>query len=282
MKNFKFTLYPFSQSQVAERIAQYSQQTLQFFDEQTALRFMLNCIDLTTLEGADNTSKIEDLCNKAKSFKSVSKKISNPASVCVYPPFVAQAKKMLHGSGVRVASVAGAFPSGQSPLFVKLAEVKYAVDEGADDIDMVISRGKFLESNYEEVSEEIVAIKKVCHNTLLKVIIETGELKSFDNIYNASRLAIDAGADFIKTSTGKVPVNATPESFLVMIDTIKEYYDHTGIMIGMKPAGGISDAETALLYLKILENVLGEKWLTNHYFRIGASRLADKIYERIL
>jgi deoxyribose-phosphate aldolase len=160
MKNFKFTPYPFSQSQVAERIAQYSQQPLQFFDEQTAFRFILNCIDLTTLEGADNTSKIEDLCNKVKSFKSVSKKISNPASVCVYPPFVAQAKKMLHGSGVRVASVAGAFPSGQSPLFVKLAEVKYAVDEGADDIDIVISRGKFLESNYEEVSEEIVAIKK--------------------------------------------------------------------------------------------------------------------------
>ena len=153
----------------------------------------------------------------------------------------------------------------------------YAVSQGADEIDMVISRGKFLEGDYQTVYNEIAAIKAACGQAHLKVILETGELKTADNIYNASQIAIAAGADFIKTSTGKIAVNATPESFLVMLDAIKAHYEATGKMVGMKPAGGISDAQTAIDFLKILENVLGEKWLTNRYFRIGASRLADKI-----
>ena len=182
---------------------------------------------------------------------------------------------------MRVACVAGAFPAGQSPIEIKIAEVAYAVAQGADEIDMVISRGKFLEGDYRTVYNEIAAIKAACGTAHLKVILETGELLTADNIYKASQIAIAAGADFIKTSTGKIKVNATPESFLVMLDAIKDFYGKTGKMIGIKPAGGIADAPTAIQFLKILENVLGEKWLTNEYFRIGASRLSDKIRAEI-
>ena len=199
----------------------------------------------------------------------------------MYPPFVAQAKALLRGTGIQVASVAGAFPAGQSPLDLKVAEVKYAVAAGADEIDMVISRGKFLEGNYQEVYDEIVAIKQACGQALLKVILETGELKTADNIYAASMIAMEAGADFIKTSTGKIALNATPESFLIMLDAIADFYKQNEKMVGMKPAGGISDAEISLIYVKILENVLGEKWLNKQYFRIGASRLAKKIIEKL-
>lgn len=269
-----------NEKEIQERIEYYKSLPLKYFDEASAYRFILNAIDLTTLEGSDNTEKINGLCNKALGFASKEKNIPTTAAICVYPVFVAQAKKLLKGSDVKVAAVAGAFPAGQSPIDIKVAEVKYTVEQGADEIDMVISRGKFLEGNYQEVFDEIVAIKKACGNARLKVIIETGELQTLTNIYKASEIAIDAGADFIKTSTGKVPVNATPESFLTMLDALKAHYDKTGQVVGMKPAGGIADAETAITYLKILENVLGEPWLNNSYFRIGASRLADKIYEK--
>ncbi len=273
--------YPFSDAEIKARLAHYQSLNLKYFDFPSAYRFILNVIDLTTLAGSDNAQKIAQLCEKALSFKSAEKNIPTTAAVCVYPPFVAQAKSLLKGTGVQVASVAGAFPAGQSPIEIKIAEVAYTVAQGADEIDMVISRGKFLEGDYQTVYNEIAAIKAACGQAHLKVILETGELKTADNIYKASQLAIAAGADFIKTSTGKIDVNATPESFLVMLDAIKAHYDETGVMIGMKPAGGIADAETAIYFLKILENVLGEKWLTNRYFRIGASRLADKIYEEI-
>lgn len=269
--------YPFTDEQIQERIAAYTASDLKFFDYPKAYRFILNVIDLTTLEGSDNKAKVQQLCEKALNFRDEVRQIPTTAAVCVYPPFAAQAKSILKGTDVHVACVAGAFPAGQSPIEIKIAEVAYAVSQGADEIDMVISRGKFLEGDYQTVYNEIAAIKAACGQAHLKVILETGELKTADNIYKASQIAIAAGADFIKTSTGKIAVNATPEAFLVMLDAIKAHYEATGKMVGMKPAGGISDAKTAIDFLKILENVLGEKWLTNRYFRIGASRLADKI-----
>ena len=273
--------YPRKEEEIVQRIKQYGEMELKYFTEAEAYRFVLSVIDLTTLEGSDNAQKINELCQTAINFKDEARHIPSTAAVCVYPPFVAQAKQLLNGTDIHVASVAGAFPAGQSPIEIKVAEVKYAVNAGADEIDMVISRGKFLEGNYQEVFDEIVAIKKACGEAHLKVILETGELKTADNIYAASMMAMEAGADFIKTSTGKISVNATPESFLIMLDAINDYYKQTGKMVGMKPAGGISDAETSILYVKILENVLGEKWLNKQYFRIGASRLAKKIIEKI-
>ena len=257
--------YPFTDEQIQERIAAYTASDLKFFDYPKAYRFILNVIDLTTLEGSDNKAKVQQLCEKALNFRDEARQIPTTAAVCVYPPFAAQAKSILKDTDVHVACVAGAFPAGQSPIEIKIAEVAYAVSQGADEIDMVISRGKFLEGDYQTVYNEIAAIKAACGQAHLKVILETGELKTADNIYKASQIAIAAGADFIT------------ESFLVMLDAIKAHYEATGKMVGMKPAGGISDAQTAIDFLKILENVLGEKWLTNRYFRIGASRLADKI-----
>lgn len=277
----EYKKYPYKEEEIAQRIEQYSKAEWKHFTEEEAYRFVLGCIDLTTLEGSDNTQKIKDLCQTAINFKDDSRHIPSTAAVCVYPPFVAQAKALLKGTDIHVASVAGAFPAGQSPIDIKVAEVKYAVAAGADEIDMVISRGKFLEGNYQEVFDEIVAIKQACGKAHLKVILETGELKTADNIYAASMIAMEAGADFIKTSTGKIAVNATPESFLIMLDAIANFYKQTEKMVGMKPAGGISDAENALLYVKILENTLGKQWLNKHYFRIGASRLAKKIQEKL-
>jgi deoxyribose-phosphate aldolase len=246
-----------------------------------AYKLALNVIDLTTLEGSDTHQRVIELCEKAKGFSSLGNDIPNSAAVCVYPVFVATAKKALAGTNIKVASVAGAFPSGQSPIDVKVAEVKYAIAQGADDIDMVISRGTFLEGYYQTVFDEIVAIKQVCGNAHLKVILETGELQTPENIYKASEIAIQAGADFIKTSTGKIAVNATPEAMLVMLEAIKAHYDATGKMVGIKPAGGIATAEESLNYLKLVENVLGEKWMNNQWLRFGASRLADKIVEKL-
>lgn len=273
--------YPYTDEQIHARLAEYQNGELRYFDFPKAYRFILGVIDLTTLEGSDNAARVQQLCEKAMAFRDDANGIPATAAVCVYPPFAAQAKSILKDTDIHVACVAGAFPAGQSPIEIKMAEVAYAVAQGADEIDMVISRGKFLEGDYQTVYDEIAAIKAACGHAHLKVILETGELGSADNIYKASQIAIAAGADFIKTSTGKIKVNATPESFLVMLDAIRDHYEATGKMVGMKPAGGIADAPTAIAFLKILENVLGEKWLTNRYFRIGASRLADKIRAEI-
>jgi len=244
-------------------------------------KFLLGIIDLTTLEGSDTNERVLNLCIKACEFSQKGLDLPDVAAVCVYPPFVKLAKNTLQNTGVNVASVAGSFPSGQSPLYIKLKEVEYAIDEGADEIDMVISRGKFLQGEYEEVFDEIAAIKEICKYAHLKVILETGELLSLTNVKKASDLAILAGADFIKTSTGKITPAATESAFLVMLDSINEYYQKTGKMIGIKPAGGISDPDQALNYYKLVNATLGEKWLDKHYFRVGASRLADKLLAEI-
>ena len=266
--------YPYSLSEIKERIEEINKQPLSSFSsEKEAVKFALNCIDLTTLEGSDNAKKIEMLCTNALQYKT--------AAVCVYPVFVKQAKQLLQYTDIKVASVAGAFPAGQSPIEIKVKEVEYAVAQGADEIDMVISRGLFLEGNYETVYNEIVTIKKACQHAHLKVILETGELIEPELIFKASMLAMYAGADFIKTSTGKITINATPEAFLVMLDAIFQFNKETNKQIGIKPAGGITDLNTTLLYLKLLEKTLNINWLSNNYFRIGASRLALQLYNFI-
>ena len=239
-------------------------------------------IDYTTLEGSDNQDKINAFCAKAMSFGNNALHLSLPA-VCIYSPFVRQAKILLKDSGIKVATVACAFPSGQMPLDLKIKEVEYCVEEGADEVDMVISRGTFLAGNYDDVYNEICAVREVCKCPVhLKVILETGELKTVANIRKASELAIMAGADFIKTSTGKIADAATPLAAIVMIDTVKEYYDNTGIMIGFKPAGGMKTVDDALTYYYLVRDILGDKWLNSKYFRIGTSRLADKVQEEMM
>jgi deoxyribose-phosphate aldolase len=208
--------------------------------------------------------------------------LPSAAAVCVYPNLVRVAKKALQGSTVKVASVATAFPSGMSNKKFKLQETHYAVNEGADEIDMVISRGHFLAGEYNYVFDEIAAVKEACADAHLKVILETGELSTLDNVRKASELAIAAGADFIKTSTGKVQPAATLPVTLVMLETIRDYYYQTGKMIGMKPAGGISTAKLAINYLVMLRETLGEAWLTPDYFRFGASSLANDLLMQIV
>ena len=266
--------YPFTITDIQSRIEKIKNLPLSnFASDKDAIRFALNCIDLTTLEGNDHTKKIEQLCENAIQYQT--------AAVCVYPVFVKQAKQLLQNTSIKVASVAGAFPAGQSPIEVKVAEVEYAVEQGADEIDLVISRGFFLEEKYQTVFNEIAAIKKACHDAHLKVILETGELLEPELIYKASLLAMYAGADFIKTSTGKIAINATPEAFLVMLDAIDLFYNKTKKKIGIKPAGGITDIDTTLLYLKLLENTLNTNWLSNNLWRIGASRLASHLFNYI-
>ncbi|MBK7173319.1 MAG: deoxyribose-phosphate aldolase [Bacteroidales bacterium] len=239
------------------------------------LKIILGLLDLTTLEGTDHDQRVKELCEKAIAIKKVSG--ISPAAICVYPVFVRTAKRSLGESGIAVASVAGAFPSGQSPLSIRVAEVEYAVNEGADEIDMVISRGRFLSGDFDFISEEVAAIKKACNKAHLKVILETGELITPENIRKASELAVLAGADFIKTSTGKVQPAATLEAMSVMLEVIKEHHQASGKLIGIKPAGGISTPDQALQYFDLVETKLGAEWLKPALFRIGASRLADGI-----
>jgi len=241
------------------------------------LRRILSLLDLTSLEGSDNQEKIHRLCTKAVSFKE--KGLPCPAAVCVYPPFIRTVKEALKGSGIRTAATAAAFPSGQMPLSVKLEEVRYVIQQGADELDVVISRGSFLEGNHQTVFEELVAIRQLTEGLTLKVILETGELGSFENIAQASAIAIEAGADFIKTSTGKIVPAATESAVLVMLEVIRSYHEKSGKKIGIKPAGGISTPGQALNYYYLVKEILGNEWLQSGLFRIGASRLADRLME---
>ncbi len=246
-------------------------------DSKPALRQVFSFMDFTSLEGSDTHIKIKTLCEKAISFGD--KGLPFPAAVCIYPPFIATAKTVLKGSPIKVATTAAAFPSGQMPLSVKLEEIRYAVNEGADEIDVVISRGTFLDKEYHKIYRELDAMRDITKQKILKVILETGELLTPENIARASEIAIEAGADFIKTSTGKISPAATEESVFVMLQVIREYHRKTGKKIGIKPAGGISDPEKALNYHWLVKEVLGDQWLTPELFRIGASRLADRIVE---
>lgn len=280
-KSITIQKFPFSEAQFKQRVKNDSAFTYTKDEELSMCRTILGSIDLTTLEGSDTEEKVRKLCDTAISFRDEEKQIPSTASVCVYPTFVAVAKDHLKGTGIHVASVAGAFPSGQLPIQLKVAEVEYAVAQGADEIDMVISRGTFLSGKYQQVYDEIRAIRNACPKQKLKVILETGELETPQNIYRASQLAIYAGADYLKTSTGKIAVNATPEAFWVMMLAIQQHYQNTGEKVGIKVAGGVSTPEQAYTYLHIWRQNMGKDWVTPDLFRVGTSRLATKIFEKI-
>lgn len=281
MQSFK--PYNYSMNELSSRVESIVNKEFTSIDRLSALKTILSVIDLTTLNGDDTNQKVKSLCQTGINFKNEKSDIPQVAAVCIYPVFIPLVKKELKNTGIRTASVAGSFPSGQSPLEIRVAEVEWAVKHGADDIDMVISRGKLLEGEYDDVFEEVQEIKAVCGKAHLKVILETGELKTIENIRKACELSIMGGADFLKTSTGKIQPTATPEAFLIMLDTIKEFYTFTkGTKIGIKPAGGISTPDEALLYYVLVKNVLGNDWLNKNLFRIGASRLAGKVYNEII
>jgi len=262
---------------VEERIARLNSRSIKKESKLQGLHLALSMIDLTTLEGKDTAGKVRQLCYKAMHPADDIPGLPTVAAVCVYPNHVKTAKTALGNSGIKVASVATAFPSGNSSLKVKLADTKLAIDNGADEIDMVISRGEFLSGNSKFVYDEIATIKAACGNARLKVIFETGELSTLDNIRLVSEIAMQAGADFIKTSTGKIQPAATMPVTLVMLHAIKDYHEKTGKMVGMKPAGGISTSKQALQYLVMLYETLGGAWMTNEWFRFGASSLANDI-----
>ena len=267
---------------IEDRVYRVTKRSIKKDAKMQGLKMALSMIDLTTLEGMDTENKVRQMCYKASHLHDEFLNLPTVAAVCVYPNFVKVAVNELRGSGVKVASVATAFPSGHSSLDIKLKDTKMAVDQGADEVDMVISRGRFHQGEYQYVADEIAAVKEACGKARLKVILETGELGTLDKVRRASDIAIYAGADFIKTSTGKIKPAATLPVTLVMLEAIKDYYYETGKMVGMKPAGGISNAKLALQYLIMLKETLGNKWLTNEWFRFGASSLANDLLMQIL
>ena len=262
---------------VDERVARFTSRSIKTESKVEALKLVLSMIDLTTLEGQDTPGKVRQLCQKAVHLHDAMPGLPHVAAVCVYPTMVGVARHALEGRDIAVASVATAFPSGQASLKVKLDDTRTAVEAGASEIDMVISRGEFLAGQYARVFDEIVAVKEACGDAHLKVILETGELGTLDRVRRASVLAMHAGADFIKTSTGKIQPAATMQVTLVMLQAIRDYYFETGRMVGMKPAGGISNAKQAVHYLVMLRETLGNAWMTPERFRFGASSLANDV-----
>lgn len=278
-----FSLSPrIDQVGVEERTSRFTKRSIKKETKMNGLKLVLNMIDLTTLEGKDTVGKVKQLCYKAMHPHDAVPELPTVAAVCVYPSMVKTASKALEGSGIKVASVATAFPSGQSTRSIKIQETKFAVNEGADEVDMVISRGKFHAGEYNFVFDEIAAVKEACCTARLKVILETGELGTLDKVRRASDIAMYAGADFIKTSTGKIQPAATMPVTLVMLEAIRDFYYKTGKMIGMKPAGGISKSKLALHYLVMVKETLGDDWLNNEWFRFGASSLANDVLMQIL
>jgi deoxyribose-phosphate aldolase len=267
---------------IEERASRFTKRSIKNETKINGLKLALNMIDLTTLEGKDTEGKIKQLCYKAQHLHDTYPGLPTVAAICVYPSMVKIAKQALGNSGIKVASVATAFPSGQAPRDVKIRDTKYAVQNGADEVDMVISRGKFLQGEYNFVFDEIAAIKEACGEARLKVILETGELVTYDKVRKASDIAMYAGADFIKTSTGKISPAATMPVTLVMLEAIRDFYYKTGKKIAMKPAGGISKAKLALHYLVMLNEMLGEDWMNNEWFRFGASSLANDILMQLM
>jgi deoxyribose-phosphate aldolase len=259
------------------RAAMLSTRSIKTTAKQWAIDLAISMIDLTTLEGQDTPGKVRALCAKAQRPDPSDPSVPHVAAVCVYPDLVGVAVKALAGSGIHVASVATGFPSGRTSLEVKLADTRDAVAAGADEVDMVIDRGAFLAGRYGQIFEEIVAVKQACGDTHLKVILETGELATYDNVRRASWLAMLAGGDFIKTSTGKVSPAATLPVTLVMLEAVRDYRDATGRQVGVKPAGGIRTSKDAIRYLVLVNETAGEDWLSPDWFRIGASSLLNDL-----
>jgi deoxyribose-phosphate aldolase len=268
---------PVDQVSIEERVGALAKRSLKKGAKVAGLKLAISMMDLTTLEGKDTPGKVRALCNKALRPLDTDPSIGPCAAICVYPNLVPTAREALAGSDVKIASVATAFPSGQSPLEIKLDDVRRAVDLGADEIDMVIDRGAMLSGDYAKVFDEIAATKEASGAAHLKVILETGELGSYDVVRRASEIAIAAGGDFIKTSTGKIQPAATPAVTLVMLEAIRDHFHATGRRIGMKPAGGVRTAKQALHYLVIVKETLGDAWLTPTLFRFGASALLNDV-----
>ena len=264
-----------------ERAATLAKRSIKRESKLQALDLAIRMMDLTTLEGQDTPGKVEALCSKAMRPDPSDPSVPAVAAICVYPSLVGVAKRRLAGSGVKVASVATAFPSGQSPTDLKVAEVRAVVELGADEVDMVIDRGAFLSGRYAKVYDEIVAVKEACGDVHLKVILETGELGTYDNVRRASLLAIAAGADFVKTSTGKISPAATLPVTLCMMEVVRDVHVETGHVVGIKPAGGIRTSKQAVQYLVTLYETLGPRWMTPDLFRFGASSLLNDVLMQV-
>tara|TARA_R110002096_G_scaffold316010_10_gene510368 strand:- start:21800 stop:22699 length:900 start_codon:yes stop_codon:yes gene_type:complete len=260
-----------------ERAAKFTKRSIKNSAKLQGLKMAVSMMDLTTLEGQDTPGKLAYLCQKAIQPMEPRFEVPPCAAVCVYPNLVREAKALVGDSGINVASVATGFPSGQYPHHQKLEDVKFAVGEGADEIDMVISRGEFLQGHLDYVANEIATVKEACGTAHLKVIFETGELQTYDNVRLASELAMQSGADFIKTSTGKVSPAATLPVTLIMLEAVRDHFFATGKKIGVKPAGGIRTAKEALQYLVMVKETLGDDWLTPDLFRFGASSLLGDV-----
>jgi deoxyribose-phosphate aldolase len=262
---------------IEERVATLAKRSIKSDAKRQGIRLAVSMLDLTTLEGADTPGKVRQLAAKAVCPSPTHPEIPSCAAVCVYPALVPAAREAVDGTGVRVASVSTGFPAGQTSLAVRLEETREAVAAGADEIDMVISRQAYLAGEDARVMEEIVQVKEACGEAHLKVILETAELPSYDHVRHASTLAMESGADFIKTSTGKAKVGATPGVVLVMLEAIRDYTSRTGRVVGMKPAGGVSTSKQALTMLVIVKETLGDEWLTPERFRIGASSVLNDL-----
>ncbi|HEV3268256.1 MAG TPA: deoxyribose-phosphate aldolase [Acidimicrobiales bacterium] len=259
------------------RAAKLATRSLKKSTKLAALDLAISMVDLTTLEGADTPGRVTSLCAKAMHPDPSDPSVPSVAAVCVYPDLVAHARSVLGASPVKVASVATAFPSGRASLNVKLMDVREAVSAGADEIDMVIDRGAFLSGRVGQVFDEVVAVKEACGRAHLKVILETGELATYDNARRASWIAMLGGADFIKTSTGKVGVNATLPAALVMLEAVRDFAETTGVVVGVKVAGGIRNTKDALRYLVVINETAGSRWLSPDLFRFGASSLLNDL-----
>lgn len=267
---------------VSAEVAQILTDNLQQNNNLEVWKFLFNTIDLTTLNATDSPRSVADFTERVNAFDEEHPELKNVAAICVYPNFAQVVRAVLEVSDVDIACVSGGFPSSQTFNEVKIAETALAVDGGADEIDIVLNVGNFLDGDYEGVCDEIAEQKAACRNARLKVILETGALKTAANIKAASVLALYSGADFLKTSTGKGYPGASLEAAYVMAQAIKEYYERTGNMVGFKAAGGVATTEDAVKYYTIIKSVLGDKWLTNEYFRLGASRLANNLLSDIL
>jgi deoxyribose-phosphate aldolase len=272
---------PVDEVAAAERVAALSKRSIKRESKLAALELAVRMMDLTTLEGQDTPGKVRQVAAKAIRPDPVDPSVPSVAAVCVYPNLVPVAREAVQGSGVKVASVATYFPSGQAPTDLKVEEARRVVEMGADEVDMVIDRGAFLSGRYLEVYDEIRAVREACQGAHLKVILETGELGTLDAVRRASMLAMAAGADFIKTSTGKVTPAATLPVTLVMLEAIRDFHALTGRKVGMKPAGGIRTAKEAIRYLVVLYETLGSEWMTPDLFRFGASSLLNDVLMQI-
>jgi len=266
---------------IEERVESLKRRSIKRESKVWALDLAIRMVDLTTLEGKDTEGKVRALCAKGMRPDPSDPTVPSVAAICIYPALIPVAKRALTGSGVNVASVSTGFPAGQTYTDVKLLETRQAVAAGADEIDMVIDRGAFLQGDYRQVFDEIVAIKDACGSAHLKVILETGELETYDNVRRASILAMAAGADFVKTSTGKIQPAATLPVTLVMMEAVRDFHRRTGHMVGIKPAGGIKTAKEAIQYLVVLYETLGPRWMTPDYFRFGASTLLNDLLMQV-